>query len=65
VPGIDETPARLTTAAISAEGCGNPHVYTVRTMRAYTGAGPDLIWYGGAGNRTKLAVTGFGIRAVP
>jgi transposase len=36
-------------------------VYTVRTMRAYTGGGPDLIWYGAAGNRTKLAITGFGI----
>ena len=30
-------------------------------MRAYTGGGPDLIWYGAAGNRTKLAITGFGI----
>ena len=37
--GTDETPAPLTTAATSAEGCGNPHVYTVRTMRAYTGGG--------------------------
>ena len=61
VLGTDETPAPLTTAATSAEGCGNPHVYTVRTMRAYTGDGPDLIWYGAAGNRTKLAITGFGI----
>jgi hypothetical protein len=26
--GTDETPAPLTTAATSAEGCGNPHVYT-------------------------------------
>jgi transposase len=61
VLGTDETPAPLTTAAASAEGCGNPHVYTVRTMRAYTGGGPDLIWYGAAGNRTKAAITGFGI----
>ena len=61
VLGTDETPAPLTTAATSAEGCGNPHVYTVRTMRAYTGGGPDLIWYGAAGNRTKASITGFGI----
>jgi Transposase IS66 family len=47
--------------AASAEDCGNPHVYTVRTMRAYTGGGPDLIWYGAAGNRTKASITGFGI----
>ena len=61
VLGTDETPAPLTTAATSAQGCGNPHVYTLRTMRAYTGGGPDLIWYGAAGNRTKAAITGFGI----
>ena len=61
VLGTDETPAPLTSAATSMEGCGNPHVYTVRTMRAYTGGGPDLIWYGAAGNRTKAAITGFGI----
>jgi len=61
VLGTDETPAPLTTAATSADGCGNPHVYTVRTMRAYAGGGPDLIWYGAAGNRTKAAITGFGI----
>ena len=53
VLGTDETPAPLTTAATSAEGCGNPHVYTVRTMLAWTGGGADLIWYGAAGNRTK------------
>ena len=57
VLGTDETPAPLTTA----EDCGNPHVYTVRTMRAYTGGGPDLIWYGAAGNRTKASIAGFGI----
>jgi transposase len=61
VLGTDETPAPLATAAASAEGCGNPHVYTVRTLHAYTGGGPDLIWYGAAGNRTKAAITGFGI----
>lgn len=57
VPGTDETPAPLA----SAEDCGNPHVYTVRTMRGYAGGGPDLIWYGAAGNRTKAAIAGFGI----
>ena len=61
VLGTDETPAPLTAAATSAEDCGNPHVYTVRTMRAYTGGGPDLIWYGAAGDRTKASITGFGI----
>ena len=61
VLGTDETPAPLTGAATSAEGCGNPHVYTVRTMRAYTGGGPDLIWYGAAGNRKKPSIAGFGI----
>ena len=60
VLGTDETPAPLTAAA-SAAGCGNPHVYTVRTLRGWTGGGPDLIWYGAAGNRTKAAITGFGI----
>jgi transposase len=30
-------------------------------MRAYTGGGPDLIWYGAAGNRNKASITGFGI----
>jgi transposase len=61
VLGTDETPAPLTTAATSAEDCGNPHVYTVRTMRAYTGGDPDLIWHCAAGNRTKASITGFGI----
>ena len=61
VLGTDETPAPLTTAAASAEDCGNPHVYTMRTMSAYTSGGPDLIWYGAAGDRTKAAITGFGI----
>src|ERR1700733_10864695 len=57
VLGTDETPAPLATTATSADGCANPHVYTVRTMRAYTSGGPDLIWYGAAGNRTKAAIT--------
>ncbi|MGH3398615.1 MAG: IS66 family transposase [Streptosporangiaceae bacterium] len=61
VLGTDETPAPLAASAASAEGCGNPHVYTVRTMRACTGGGPDLIWHGAAGNRTKAAIAGFGI----
>jgi transposase len=61
VLGTDETPAPLATAAAGAEGCGNPHVFTVRTLRGWTGGGPDLIWYGAAGNRTKAAITGFGI----
>ncbi len=61
VLGTDETPAPLATAALSAEGCGNPHVYTVRTLRGWAGGGPDLIWYGAAGNRTKASITGFGI----
>ena len=39
VLGTDETPAPLTTAAASAKDCGNPHVYTVRTMRAYPAEG--------------------------
>ncbi|HUY52887.1 MAG TPA: transposase [Streptosporangiaceae bacterium] len=59
--GTDETPAPLTEAAASTEDCGNPHVYTVRTMRAYTGGGPHLVWYGAAGNRTKPSITSFGI----
>jgi transposase len=61
VLGTDETPAPLTTVAASEQDCGNPHVYTVRTMRAYTGGGPDLIWYGAAGDRTRASITGFGI----
>ena len=62
VLGTDETPAPLTTAATSDEpDCRNPHVYTVRTMGAYTGGGADLIWFGAAGNRTKASITAFGI----
>jgi transposase len=61
VLGTDETPAPLATAAASARGCANPHVYTVRTLRGWAGGGADLIWYGAAGNRTRAAITGFGI----
>ncbi len=68
----DETPAPLTTAATAAAAtaaavtgsesdCHNPHVYTVRTMRAYAGGGADLVWYGAAGDRTKTSISGFGI----
>jgi len=61
VLGTDETPAPLTTAAISEPDCPNPHVYTVRTMGAYTRGGPDLVWYGAAGDRTKTSISSFGI----
>ena len=61
VVGTDETPASLTTKATSAKGCTNPHVFTVRTMAAYTGGGSDLVWYGAAGNRTKESITAFDI----
>lgn len=76
VLGTDETPAPLThaarneTAPTDATGndatgndevCYNPHVYTVRTMGAYTRGGPDLVWYGAAGDRTKASISGFGI----
>ena len=30
-------------------------------MRAYTGGGADLVWYGAAGDRTKTSISGFGI----
>ena len=54
--------AVATTATAGSESdCHNPHVYTVRTMRAYTGGGPDLVWYGAAGDRTKTSISGFGI----
>src|SRR5512134_132622 len=65
VLGTDETPARLTDAATREPGCHNPHVYTVRTMGAYTGTangpGADLVWYGAAGDRTKASISSFGI----
>jgi hypothetical protein len=77
VLGTDETPAPLTATGAAAEkneDCGNPQVFTVRTMRAYTRgwAGDptadltadltgDLVWYGAAGTRTKKAITAFGI----
>lgn len=68
VLGTDETPAPLTDQATRAPGCHNPHVYTVRTMHAYTrtsaggeGTSRDLVWYGAAGDRTKASISGFGI----
>lgn len=61
VLGTDETPARLTDTATTRPGCHNPHVYTVRTLGAYTGGGADLVWYGAAGDRTKTSISSFGI----
>ena len=61
VLGTDETPAPLTGEATAADDCRNPHVYTVRTMCAYTSGGPDLVWYGAAGDRTKTSISGFRI----
>lgn len=61
VLGTDETPAPLTDAATREPDCPNPHVYTVRTMNAHTGGGPDLVWYGAAGDRTKTSISSFGI----
>ena len=43
VLGTDETPAPLTEAASNEADCHNPHVYTLRTMGAYTGGGADLV----------------------
>ena len=54
--------ATATAAAAGSDSdCHNPHVYTVRTMRAYTGGGADLVWYGAAGDRTKTSINAFGI----
>ena len=61
VLGTDETPAPLTAAAGNEPDCHNPHVYTVRTMSAYTAGGADLVWYGAAGDRTKISISAFGI----
>jgi transposase len=64
VLGTDETPAALTTGETRKDDCYNPHVFTVRTMRAYTGCpapAGDLLWYGAAGTRTKTAITDFGL----
>jgi hypothetical protein len=41
--------------------CYGPQVFTVRTLHGYTGGGPDLVWYGAAGTRTKKEITAFGI----
>lgn len=67
VLGTDETPAPITAsgaageAAKTGEDITNPHVFTVRTLHAYTGGGADLVWYGAGGTRTKKAISGFGI----
>jgi transposase len=67
VLGTDETPAPVTASGAAAEAAktgedvSNPHVFTVRTLCAYTGGGPDLVWYGAAGTRTKKAISAFGI----
>ena len=71
VLGTDESAAPLARTGKEAtekgtkdepgQACHNPHVFTVRTMCAYTSGGPDLIWYGAAGTRTKPAITAFGI----
>lgn len=67
VLGTDETPAPVTATGAAAEAArtgqdiSNPHVFTVRTMHGYTGGGPDLIWYGVGGTRTKKEITAFGI----
>jgi len=71
VLGTDESPAPITatgkdltqagTKDVVGQDCHNPHVFTCRTMHAYTGGGPDLVWYGAAGTRTKPAITAFGI----
>lgn len=67
VLGTDETPAPITASGAAAETArtgqdiSNPHVFTVRTLHGYTGGGPDLVWYGAAGTRTKKEITAFGI----
>lgn len=65
VLGTDETPAPLTDAARRDDQAPNPHVYTVRTLCTYTRVGnqpgPDLVWYGAAGDRTKDSISGFEI----
>ncbi|MGH3342754.1 MAG: IS66 family transposase [Carbonactinosporaceae bacterium] len=54
VIGTDETPANVAEP-------GNHHVYTVRTMRAHTGGGADLVWSGAADNRGHDALDAFDI----
>lgn len=67
VLGTDETPAPVTASGAAAEAArtgadiSNPHVFTVRTMHECTGGGPDLVWFGAAGTRTKKEITAFGI----
>jgi hypothetical protein len=60
----DAAASAAAASAATAGGesdCHNPHVYTVRTMRAYTGGGADLVWFGAAGDRTKVSINAFGI----
>jgi transposase len=67
VLGTDETPAPLTPSGVSSESAetgediSNPHVFTVRTLCSYTGGGPDLVWFGAGGTRTKKVITAFAI----
>jgi transposase len=67
VLGTDETPAPVTASGVAAETAAtgqeisNPHVFTVRTLRSCTTGGPDLVWFGAAGTRTKKALRAFGI----
>lgn len=67
VLGTDETPAPLTPSGASSEAAqtgediSNPHVFTVRTLCGYTSGGPDLVWFGAGGTRTKKVITAFGI----
>lgn len=67
VLGTDETPAPVTATGAAAEAAttgddiSNPHVFTVRTLRSCTAGGPDLLWFGAAGTRTKNAISAFGI----
>lgn len=67
VLGTDETPAPLAPSSAAAqaaktgENISNPHAFTVRSLRAYTGGGADLVWFGAAGTRTKKAISAFGI----
>jgi transposase len=67
VRGTDETPAPVSASGSEAarraggQDCANPHVDTVRTMNAFTFGGPDLVWFGAAGDRTKKSIGAFGI----
>ena len=58
---LRSAPDGAAAGVLSDSDCHNPHGYTVRTMRAYTRGGPDLVWYGAAGDRTKTSINAFGI----